>query len=142
MNTTTVDTINSKDEMNTITIDSKDNSEEVESTPKYEKKPRKKIEIRAINKCAALRRGSTELCGRACVFDRCYMHRYRSRLGYDTMKPCIVCGKGVNNKYQRCSRTCGYNTYDSRDDRLKRKGMEPKFIVHPNKNVNVGSKKM
>ena len=44
---------------------------------------------------------STELCGRSCLGDYCKIHLARLRKGSDT-KPCLICGKGVVNKFSLC----------------------------------------
>jgi len=54
---------------------------------------------------------STELCGRSCVGDYCKIHLVRFRKGGGT-KPCLVCGKGVINRFSLCEAHGYKNEYN------------------------------
>lgn len=63
--------------------------------------------MKGQNTCQWLGIGSTELCGKRCLGDHCKIHLARLRRGPGT-KPCIVCGKGVKNRFELCQ-DCGYH---------------------------------
>ena len=62
--------------------------------------------MKGKNQCLWLVLSSTELCGRSCLGAYCKIHLARLRKGSST-KPCLVCGRGVINKFFLC-RVHGY----------------------------------
>ena len=62
--------------------------------------------MKGKNQCLWLVLSSTELCGRSCLGAYCKIHLARLRKGGGT-KPCLVCGRGVINKFLLC-RAHGY----------------------------------
>jgi len=62
--------------------------------------------MKGKNQCQWLVLSSTELCERSCIGDYCKIHLARLRKGTGT-KPCLICGKGVVNKFSLC-RAHGY----------------------------------
>ena len=57
--------------------------------------------MKGKNQCQWLVLSSTELCGRSCLGTYCKIHLARLRKGSGT-KPCLVCGKGIVNKFLLC----------------------------------------
>ena len=57
--------------------------------------------MKGQNECQWLVIGSTELCRKSCLGDYCKVHLARLRRGPGT-QPCMVCGKGVKNRFKLC----------------------------------------
>ena len=63
--------------------------------------------MKGQNECQCLVIGSTELCRKSCLGDYCKIHLACLRRGPGT-QPCMVCGKGVKNRFKLCE-GCGYH---------------------------------
>ena len=64
-----------------------------------------KHEMRGTNKCAWIRLGKAEVCGKSCMGEYCKMHSYLIRKGGGTI-PCEKCGIGVKTYLAMC-KGCG-----------------------------------
>ena len=64
---------------------------------------------RGYNKCAWLKTGSHETCGKSFREEYCKVHRFKVRNGSKIPLPCLVCGVGVRSEMQICRR-CGRET--------------------------------
>lgn len=75
--------------------------------------------MKGRHNCDWLVIGSTEHCGRSCVYTHCKIHLARLREGPGT-KPCKVCGVGVKNEFELC-KSHGYHRVLGREwQRAKR----------------------
>ena len=63
--------------------------------------------MKGQNTCQWLVIGSTELCDKSFLGDHCKIHLARLRRVSGT-QPCLVCVKGVKNRYGLCL-DCGYH---------------------------------
>ena len=73
--------------------------------------------MKTTNTCPWLKRGSTALCGKACVNDYCATHRQQFRLGRKVLAPCRICGIGCGSSTYLCpshgSRLIGQKLVDT-----------------------------
>ena len=81
--------------------------------------------MKGQNECQWLVIGSTELCRKSCLGDYCKIHLARLRRGPGT-QPCMVCGKGVKNRFKLCE-GCGYHKAQIRAWYRDRKALMAEF---------------